>query len=101
MCADEIFRELQRLKKEEQRTPSSLVHPASSTSTSLPSSQSPPAVPPSGGPSVDAILRLRRTNRKVDADEVSNRFQKAMEYRKQKKQSTPTQGEEHRGVGEQ
>ena len=92
---------MQRLKKAEQSSTTSLVHPASSTSTSLTSSHSPPVVPPTGGPSVDAILRLRRTNRKVDADDVSSRFQKAMEYKRQKKQSKPTQAEERRGAEEQ
>ena len=46
---------------------------------------------------MDAILRLRKTNRKVDADEVSNRFQRAMEYRKQR---GATKKGEKRGQGD-
>ena len=44
---------------------------------------------------MEAILRLRKTNRKVDADDISNRFQKAMEYKRQKQQSKKEPGDGH------
>ena len=62
---------------------STLVH-RSSSSTSL--SHAPPSFRPTGGPSVDAILRMRKTNRKVDTDDISNRFQKAMDYKRMREQ---------------
>jgi len=63
---------------------STLVHrPSSATSLS---SHPAPMFRPSGGPSVDAILRMRKTNRKVDTDDISNRFQKAMEYKRMRQQ---------------
>ena len=64
---------------------STLVHRPSSP-TSLSSSHAPPQFRPVGGPSVDAILRMRRTNRKVDADDVGNRFQKAMDYKRMRQE---------------
>lgn len=66
-------------------SPTTLVHRPSS-STPLTSSHASPMFRPSGGPTVDAILRMRRTNRKVDTDDISSRFQKAMDYKRQRQQ---------------
>jgi len=74
---------------------STLVHRTSSA-TSL-SSHPAPVFRPTGGPSVDAILRMRRTNRKVDTDDISNRFQKAMEYKRMRQQQK--EAEENAGKG--
>ena len=83
------MRELRQLKQQQDEAEQKALATtdASPSSSSSSSSISKPPAGPAGGPSVDAILRLRRTNRKVDADEVSNRFQKAMEYRKQRQHS--------------
>ena len=113
--ADEIMREMRQLKREEEQqstaadaaadsSPSSSSAPssaASSTSIQSASSASTSKAPsgPTGGPSAAAILRLRRTNRKVDADDVSSRFQKAMEYRKQR-QHGKRDGKEEGGAQE-
>ena len=74
---------------------SSLVHRPSSASSL--SSHAPPVFRPTGGPSVDAILRMRRTNRKVDSDDVSNRFQKAMDYKRMREQQKEQAEEKGRG----
>jgi len=74
---------------------STLAHRSSSATSLL--SHAPPMFRPAGGPSVDAILRMRRTNRKVDTDDISNRFQKAMDYKRMRQQEKEAAEEKGKG----